>query len=616
MTVRLRKTSYEDTSGALEYCQDVEAGKIITGELVALQCEQHVRDLYDGYKRGLYFDNVRARHAVRFFPDFLVLSEEVDGEPFNLLPWQAFIVGATRGWYQILEGPRGKKKILRYRVVYAEIGKGNGKTPLMAGICTYGLVASGTSQPEIYLAATGLDQAKLAFADCVHQAEGIVGKHADWGRKLEIQAESIRVRTGKRGFIRPVSSQFRGLSGQRVYIGGVDELHEHPNDLVLGRLRRGTKGRAEAQIFMITNSGDDEQSTCGQQRKAAILNLKNGCPNANLFAYICSLDEGEDPFKDEFCWVKTNPSLDVEGCSTTHYVRELVEGARSIPQEEADVRRFCFCQWIGSTNPAFDMSKWDDGQTEDEIPAGEEAWIGIDLASKIDLSALVIAFQTEIEVPLPEGGIKFKRGWKVRGHYWIPEESVKRFKTSQSIEIQKWIDDGLITLTPGARTDHSYIIDKVKELYGYYSVKRIGFDPWNIGNTDNDIKRWLEKTDFNVDPEEVVIEITQSISSLNWATKELQAAIAEYGLDSGGDPVLKWMAGNTTLRTDDNQNVAPSKSKSNGKIDGIAATVIALTSSQAFIVEDENPEDDDGYDEAFCVDIDAMMGDGEDDDWD
>ncbi len=28
-----------------------------------------------------------------------------------------------------------------------------------------------------------------------------------------------------------------------------------------------------------------------------------------FFAFICSLDEGDDPFKDESCWKKANPSL-------------------------------------------------------------------------------------------------------------------------------------------------------------------------------------------------------------------------------------------------------------------------------------------------------------------
>ena len=607
-----KTTRQHDTTGASEYCKEVASGRIVVGQYVALACEQHQRDLVDGHKRGLYWDEKRANHILKFFPDFLVLSEEVDGEPFELQLWQQFIVGVTRGWQQRLGNGI---QVLRYRVCYTEIGKGNGKTPIMAGICTYGLVASRTSQPEIYLAASGLDQAKIPFADCTHQAEGIIAKHPEWKRRIEIQAESIRVKTGKRGFIRPVSSSFRGLSGQRVYIGAIDELHEHPNDLVLGRIKRGTKGRKQAQIFMITNSGDDVNSTCGQQRKAAIINLENGCPNPNLFAYICTLDEGDDGFKDEECWIKTNPNLDVPGCTPSHYIRELVEGARSIPREEADVRRFCFCEWVGSENPAFDMAKWDDGQTKetiDDIPAGDECFIGIDLAAKIDLTALVSVFKTEREFEDKEGNVTWKRGWKAYGTFWIPEDSVHRLKTQQSVEIQKWIDDGIIITTPGARTDHSYIIKKFKELYKYFTVKRLGYDPYNIGNTDNDIKKWIEKVDQEVDPEELVIELTQSISTLNWGTKELQASIAEYGFDTGGCPVLKWMAANSTLRSDDNGNCMVSKKNSKGKIDGVAAAIFGITVSQSFVSEDDEPEDDESYDDAFVIDMAAIEDDDDD----
>ena len=607
-----KTTRQHDTTGVSEYCHKVQSGEIVVGEFVQLATEQHLIDLVDGHKDGLVWENERAEHILKFFPTFLVLKEEQDGQPFKLMPWQQFIVGSTRGWQQVLwdEDINEEIKVLRFRVCYNEVGKGNGKTPVLAGICVYGLVASGTSQPEIYIAATKMEQAKLAFADCEHMSEHLKVNNPEFNRRLEVQRESIRMRTGKKGSIKPVSSDFRGLSGQRVYIGAIDEFHEHPNDLVYGRLRRGTKGRKQAQIFVITNSGDDEQSACGQNRKAATDNLRNGSPNKNLFAYICTVDEGEDPMKDESCWIKTNPGLGVS--IHRHYIREQVQSAEGIPKEEADLRRFAFCEWVGSVNPAFDMAKWDSCQSEltiDDIEPGSECVIGIDLASKLDILALVALFREWDEVDGHSRG-----GWKAFGKFWIPENSLPKLRKTQNKEIQKWVDDGRIVCTPGSRTDHSYVIKEVKELYEYFLVNRIGFDPHNIGNTDNDIKKWIEKKDTDIDPEEIVVEVPQTLSQLNWGTKELQASIADGRFDTGGCPVLRWMAANTTLKEDDNENCMPSKRNSKGKIDGVAATVIAMTASKIFASEDEDEEEDESVGVSFITDESVSWK--EDDEWD
>lgn len=605
-----KTTRQYDSTGAAEYCRQVEAGKIVVGEYVALQAEQHLKDLVDGHRDGLYWDDRKAKHILEFYPRFLVLKEEQDGEPFNLMLWQQFIIGATQGWQRLLydEDTQSDIQVLRYRVSYTEIGKGNGKTPLMAGKCLYSLIASGTSQPEIYIAATKMDQAKLAFADCEHMAEFIKALNPEWNRRLEIQRESIRMRTGKKGKIQPVSSDFRGLSGQRVSLGAIDEFHEHPNDAVYGRLRRGTKGRTQAQIFIITNSGDDESTVCGQNRNAAIENLRNGCPNKSLFSYICTVDKGEDPLQDESCWVKTNPGLGVS--IKRFYIRELVESALGIPKEEADLRRFSFCQWVASANPAFDMAKWDKCQTDislDKMDPNDECFIGVDLASKLDILAVVALFRTWEERDGVERG-----GWRVFGRYYMPENSLSKLKKTQTVEIQKWVDEKRIILTPGSRTDHSYPLAFIRDLYEQFPVERIGFDPHNVGNTDNDLKRWIEAENPDVDPEEVVVEVPQTAAQLNWATKEMQASIADGRFDTGNDPVLRWMASNTVFKEPgDNDDVMPSKRNSKGKIDGVAATVIAMTASKVFASEDdEEPEESiDDLRASFIRDSDIDWGD-------
>ena len=59
-------------------------------------------------------------------------------------------------------------------------------------------------------------------------------------------------------------------------------------------------------------------------------------------------------------------------------------------------------------------------------------------------------------------------------------------------------------------------------------------------------------------------------------TKELLALIADRKLDHGDNPVLTVMASNLKMQRDKNLNYMPHKANSTGRIDGIAALIMAI----------------------------------------
>jgi phage terminase large subunit-like protein len=59
-------------------------------------------------------------------------------------------------------------------------------------------------------------------------------------------------------------------------------------------------------------------------------------------------------------------------------------------------------------------------------------------------------------------------------------------------------------------------------------------------------------------------------------TKELMKLTLEEKIAHGGHPVLRWMMDNIFIRTDPAGNIKPDKEKSTEKIDGAAATIMAL----------------------------------------
>ncbi|EBR0693505.1 phage terminase small subunit P27 family, partial [Salmonella enterica] len=143
------------------YAMDVASGKEIAGPDIRNSCKRHLKDLESCHARGLVWDTETAQRAIDFFAKVLKLNGgEHEGKPFNLLPWQCFIVGSVFGW-QNSDGYR------RFRMVYVESGKGSGKSPLAAGIALYCLVADKEPRAEVYAAATKKDQAMILFRDAV-----------------------------------------------------------------------------------------------------------------------------------------------------------------------------------------------------------------------------------------------------------------------------------------------------------------------------------------------------------------------------------------------------------------------------------------------------------------
>ena len=59
-------------------------------------------------------------------------------------------------------------------------------------------------------------------------------------------------------------------------------------------------------------------------------------------------------------------------------------------------------------------------------------------------------------------------------------------------------------------------------------------------------------------------------------TKELMNLVLDQRIAHGGNPVLRWMIDNVTIRSDPAGNIKADKEKSTEKIDGAIATIMAL----------------------------------------
>jgi phage terminase large subunit-like protein len=526
------------------YAKAVAARKIVAGPWVRLACARHVRDLKTRKKTGMTWEPTRALKAIEFFAEVLVLES---GRSFRLEAFQQFIVGSLFGWYA-KDGNR------RFRTAYVEIGKGNGKSPLAAGLGLYGLVADGEGSAEVYSAATTQDQARIVWRDADRMVEQSPDLNAEFGGVVKREAACLSYGRPESVF-RPVSSEHKGLDGKRVHFGLIDELHEHPSAMVVDKIRAGTKARRNALIFEITNSGWDRHSVCWNHHEYSLKVLQGIIDNPSWFAYVGALDEKDD-WRNPKRWLKANPGLGT--ILPLKYLQEQVAEAIGMPSKENLCRRLNFCEWTEQSIRAIPMDEWDRGSAEIDLEAlrGRACYGGLDLAKVNDLSAFTLLF------PPSEDG----ETWKALVWYWLPEDDMLPRVKRDRVPYDVWVREGFIKTTPGNVTDYGFIQAQVLKQATIYQIQEIAFDRTFGGEiVQNLMAEGL-----------TMVEFGQGFISMAAPVAELLRLVKKGQLQHGGNPVLRWNASNLATVEDAAGNLKPDKEHSYERIDGIVAICNAL----------------------------------------
>jgi phage terminase large subunit-like protein len=539
---------------ATEYAREVCGGKRIAGPDIRAACARHLKDLKDGPARGLFWDVAESNKAQRFYRHVLKLNGgDYEGKPFVLLPWQAFIVGSIFGW-KAGDGTR------RFRVAYVETGKGSGKSPLAAGIGLKGLTADGEARAEVYAAATKKDQAMILFRDAV----AMVQQSPELAKRLRTSGTGLNIwnlaylETGS--FFRPIASD-DGQSGPRPHMALIDEVHEHKTNHVVEMMRAGTKSRKQALIFMITNSGGNKTGPCWAYHEYGSRVAAGEILDDAFFAFICSLDEGDDPIQDESCWFKSNPSLQDADLPGVKYLREQVTEARGMPSKEAMVRRLNFCEWTGAESPWLSADVWKSAAREYDWRQlrGRRAYAGLDLSSTTDLTALV--FMVE---PLLDG-----EPWMLVPFVWLPEDGLQRKAEHDRVPYVQWNAMGYLDTTPGRAVSKRNVLQRLVALSEFFEIVAVGYDRWRMA----DLLAMAADDGMTLPP---MVEFGQGYKDMTPAVEHFEEMLLNGRLVHPNHPVLNWCANNAVTTADDAGNRKPSKEKATGRIDAIVAALMAV----------------------------------------
>ena len=519
-----------------QYAQGVVAGRVVTGRLVRLACERHLRDLE---RRDLVFDEVAADKALNFF-SLLTLPDGANaGRKFELQPWQQFVVGSLFGW-------KRRDGLRRFRYAYIEVARANGKTPAGAAMLLYGLTADGQQGAQCYSAATTRDQAKIAFRDAALMVEGTPALNQVVER---LQNNLAYQRLGS--FLRPLSSDASKMDGLRVHFALEDELHEHPSADVTSKLRTGMK-TPQPLLIQITTAGYDRNSVCWEEHHYSVQVLEQIFDDDARFSYIATIDPDDD-WTDEACWIKANPNLGVT--IQPDVLRQECNQAILIPGQQNPFKRLRLNIWTEQQDRWLDIATWDRCQAEftAEDCEGWACWAGLDLSTVRDITAMVLVFKNGDRV-------------RVLPYFWVPEDNVRQRSESDRVPYDVWVRDGYITATPGNVVDYDRVRSDIQEIGRRYNIIELAKDRWN----STQIGTQLMGDGFTV------VDFGQGFASMTAPAKELERLVTSQMLEHDGNPVLRWMASNVTVEQDAAGNLKPSKARSGEKIDGIAALCMAL----------------------------------------
>lgn len=490
---------------------------------------------------GYEYDPARGERVIEFLEKCVTLSEgKWAGELIQLLEWQKEIVRSIYGWHS--DGVR------RYQRAAIWVAKKNGKSALAAGLALYHLLADGEKGPTIALAARDRNQARIIFRS-VAAAVNASPWLSDILEVVDYRGEIIH--RANNGRIIAMSREKRGAEGISCSAVILDELHVADRGLVEALVYSGA-AREQPLCLSISTAGVDQTPDAigWQWWQDSRLVEKNPAVIPRMYAKIYAADN-DDNLEDPETWRKANPSM-CEGGTIKEdaYKAELLDAMTS-PSKLGAFKRYRLNIWTTAGEAFIDPDRWNDCGGRPEFEDGDSVYIGIDLASHLDMTAAAV-------IKRDEDGIHH-----IMPIYWIPEESVALRERETGYPYSEWIRTGHLRVTPGARLDHEAVALDLIELHERFNVYGIASDPWQLGS----LASYLQREDIEVQA------IRQNTSTLSAPMKHFEGLIAERKIRHGNHPILDMNSKNALVFTDATGLVKPDKNKSRGLIDGIVACV-------------------------------------------
>jgi phage terminase large subunit-like protein len=507
-----------------------------------------------------YFDSEAADRVCRFFQTQLVhWKGKHAGKPFVLLDWQRRIL-------QTVFGTKRQDGTRRYRTVYIELPRKNGKTFFLSGILLYLLCADSEPGAEVYASAATASQSNIALDNCKKMVQ------ASPALRKRLDVKQYRIEHPKsQSVLRNLSGEQVGSHGKNISGLGIDEFHEWTSpssESLYEALTTSMGARSQPLTVIITTAGyGGDETLCLQAHQKATRYISGEAKpddadfDDTFHAVVYGVDKDRD-WTDPRVWSQANPSLGYT--FEPDYLETECRKAKESPAKQNTFRRLYLNQWTEQA------TRWLDLKTFDSCSAaidpteldGSPCYIGLDLSQSFDFTAAVTIY------PQPEK-------WVVIPRLYMPKEIAQRRQHDDGTPIPDWIDKGYVIGTEGGTTDFDRIEADLMEQVSRGPVVEVAFDPYMATG----ITRHLEAAGVTAVP------VYQSFIAMNAASKEFERRLTSKQIAIADNPAFRWMIANVEVQTDRHGNIMPSKPKRRGQyagtrsysIDGVVATIIAIS---------------------------------------
>ena len=544
----MARTKYTNVAKAEKYARDVVAGKIIACKWVKLACQRHLDDKKASRSKDFpyKFDPAKAEKIAKF----IQLLPHTKGKwaqkrlKITLEPWQLFSICIPFGWIH------KKTKLRRYTRIIIFVPRKNGKSIIAAGIGLYMFVADDEFGAEVYSGATTEKQAWEVFRPAKQMVDRTPALKEYYG--VESNASNLNVARDGSRFEPIIGTPGDGSSPSCAL---VDEYHEHKDSTLYDTMETGMGAREQPMMVVITTAGSGIGGPCYMLIRDAQKMLEGVLNMPDMWAMIYTKDE-DDEWTSEAALRKANPNYDISvgGQFLKDRCRDAVQSAR----KQNTFRTKHVNEFVGAKTAWMNMSKWNlaPKRLSLEELQGRPCYIGLDLATKIDVVAKVMVF--------PPCGDDLN--YHIHGKYYIPEARLYEEGEVNSERYQEWDKLGLLTVMEGEVVDFSMIEEDIEEDMATHDVREVAYDPWQAAQLAQ-----------NLSGDGVtMVEIRHTVQNISEPMKENEALVLSQRWAHGGCPIMTWMMSNVVAKLDVKDNIYPNKERPENKIDGPVAGIMAL----------------------------------------
>ncbi len=491
----------------------------------------------------------KGERAVKFLKALKHPKSVLPGRSFQLDRWQERIIRRIYGDTK----PDGTRKI---KTVFALIPRGNRKTTLGAAMCMLHLGVERLPGSQVASAAVDRDQARIAFEEMT----GVIEAHPRLAEAFQIQTANDKSRiTHKKSnaFYRAMSADGGTAHGRTPVFLLVDELHAWKKRDLWEALRTSLVKSTGSLMAIITTAGIGQENIAWDRYRYAKSIALGEIQDESFLPILFEADKEAD-WRDEAVWHQVNPGLscnppypDIDG------MRQLVKEAEHSPAERAMFEQLHLNRWQdGAANPEWSLDIWDENTGELDLEAleGRPAWIGVDLSSRIDLTAVSTAIQMD------DGRIA------LHVQSFAPEAGIRKRADADSAPYALWRDQGYLTACPGDTVDFAVVEAHIRKMAAKFRVEEIAFDRWRA----QDMMASLESEGLPV------VEFPQTVATFARPVVDFETATFERKLVHGGNPLLRWAVSNVVMYRDSSDNRKPVKKQSADRIDPAVASIIAV----------------------------------------